>query len=86
MYGEDGKCSGLCGAGLLDDSGCRSGTQVRWLEDVRGSTTKGCNGCCDGKSYENGVAPKKTRLLRKCQSNSSDTILDILNKCFVFLN
>ena len=79
MYGEDGKCSGLCGAGLLDDSGYRSGTQEGWLEDDRGSMTKGYDGCCDSRSDKNGVAPIKTRLLRKGQSSRFDTMLEILN-------
>ena len=72
-------CSGLCGVGLLNDSGCRSRTQRQWLEDVRGSTAKGCGDCCDGRSnVENEVTPIKTRLQRKGQSNDSDTMLEIL--------
>ena len=44
----------------------------------------GCGDCCDGESdVENGVTPIKTRLLRKCQNNGSDTILEIL-KSVVF--
>ena len=65
MHDEDGKCSGFCGAGLLNDGSCRSGTQGRRLEDVGGSTAKGCDGCYDDESNENGVALIKTKLLRK---------------------
>ena len=35
----------LCGVKLLKD--CRSGTQGRRLDDVGGSTTKGCGDSCD---------------------------------------
>ena len=87
MHGEDGKCSGLCGAGLLNGGGCRSGTQGRWLEGDGGSIAKGCGNCCDvGSDVENGVTPIKTRLLRKGQSSDSDTMLEILNNCVVFLS
>ena len=59
-------CSDLCGIGLLNNSGCRFGTQRQRLEDVGGSTARGCGNCCDGRSdVENGVTPIKTRLLRK---------------------
>ena len=55
----------VCGVGLLNDSGCRSKTLRQWLEDVGGSTARGCSDYCDGGSdVENGVTPK-TRLLRK---------------------
>ena len=58
----------VCGVGLLNDSGYRSGTLRQWLEDVGGSTERGCNDCCDGRSdVENEVTPIKTILLRKCQ-------------------
>jgi len=40
MHCEDGKCSGLCGAGVLDDGGYRSGTQGRRLENIGGSRQK----------------------------------------------
>ena len=33
-----------------------------------------------------GVTLRKTRLLRKCQSSGSDTMLEILENCIVFLN
>ena len=59
-------CSSLCGVGLLNDSGCRSETQRQRLEDVKGSTARGCDDCCDGGSdVENGVTPINTRLWRK---------------------
>ena len=59
-------CSGLCGVGLLNNSGYRSGTQRQRLEDVGGSMARGCGNCYDGGSdVENGVTPIKTRLLRK---------------------
>ena len=80
-------CSSLCDVGLLNDSGCRSETQRQRLEDVRGSTVRGCNDCCDGGSdVENGVTPINTRLLRKGQSSGSNTMLEILNNCIVFLS
>ena len=48
---------------------------------------KSCGGCCDdGSNVEKGVTLIKTRLLRKCQSSDSDTMLDILKDCIVFLN
>ena len=72
---------------LLSDNGCRFGTQRRRLDDVGGSTARGCGGYCDGGSdVENGVILIKTRLLRKGQSSDSDTMLEILNNCIVFLN
>ena len=39
---------------------------------------KGYDGYCDGGSDENGVAPIKTRLLRKGQSSGFNTMLEIL--------
>ena len=64
---------------LLNDGGCRSGTQGRQLGDVGGSTANGCGGYCDGGSdVEKGVTLIKTRLLRKGQSNGYDTMLEIL--------
>ena len=72
---------------FLNDGGCGSGTQGRRLDDVEGSTAKGCSGYCDGESdVEKGVTLIKTRLLRKGQSSDSDTMLEILNNCIVFLN
>uniref|UniRef100_A0A7N2M329 Methyltransferase type 11 domain-containing protein n=1 Tax=Quercus lobata TaxID=97700 RepID=A0A7N2M329_QUELO len=52
---------------LLNDGGCRSGTQGRWLDDVGGSTARGCGGSCDGGSVSKRkeVTLMKTRLLRK---------------------
>ena len=37
----DAKGSGLCSVKLLNDGGCRSGTQGRWLDDVGSSTARG---------------------------------------------
>ena len=37
----------LCDVKLLKDGGYRSGTQGRRLDDVGGSTVKGCGGSCD---------------------------------------
>ena len=46
---------------------------------------KGCGGCCDDRSnVENGVTPIKTRLLRKGQSNGSDTMLEILSSIVLY--
>ena len=78
-------CSSLCGVGLLNDSGCRFGTQRQWLEDVGGSTAKGYGDCCDsGSDVENGITPIKTRLLRKGQSCGSDTMLEILKSVVLY--
>ena len=72
---------------LLNNSGCRSGTQGRRLDDVGGSTAKGCGGCCDGENdVEKGVTPIKTRLLRKGQSSGSDTMLEILEYLYCVSN
>ena len=74
---------------LLNNGSYRSGTQGRRLDDVGGSTAKGCSGGCDGESdveKEKGVTLIKTRLLRKDQSSGSDTMLEILEDCIVFLN
>ena len=46
---------------------------------------RGCGDCYGGGSdVENGVTPIKTRLLRKIQSNDSDTILDILKSVVLY--
>ena len=59
----------VCGVGLLNNSSCKSRTLRQWLEDVGGSTVKGCDDCCDnGSDVENGVTPIKTRLLRKVRA------------------
>ena len=74
---------------LLNNGCYRSGTQGRRLDDVGGSTAKGCDGGCDGGSdveKKKGVTLRKTRLLRKGQSNGSDTMLEILEDCIVFLD
>ena len=85
MHDEDGKCSGLCGARLLNDGNCRFGTYGRQLEDIGGSMAKGYGGCSDGESdIENEVTPIKTKLLRKCQSSGSDTMLEILNSIVLY--
>ena len=56
------------------------------MRDVRGSTVSGCSSFCDGRSdVENGVTIIEIRLLRKGQSSGSDTMLEILNECIVFL-
>ena len=53
------------------------------LDDVGGSTTRGCGSCYDGGSnVEKGVTLIKTRLLRKGQSSGSDTMLEILNDLY----
>ena len=68
---------------LLNDGDCRSGTQGRRLDDVGGSTARGCDGCCDGGSdVEKGVTLIKTRLLRKGQRSDSDIMLEILNDLY----
>ena len=46
---------------------------------------RGYGDCCDGGSVvEKEVTLIKTRLLRKGQSNGSDTMLEILNHYIVF--
>ena len=71
---------------LFNDGGCRSGTQGRRLDDVGGSTARGCGDSCDGGSVVKKEATlMKTRLLRKGQSSGSDTMLEIQNDCIVFL-
>lgn len=75
----------LCGVKLLKDGGCRSETQGRRLDDVGGSTAKGCGGSCDGGSIKKkGSHTNEDRLLRKGQSSGSDTMLEILKDCIVF--
>ena len=63
IHNDDEGSSGLCGVGLLNGSGCRSGTQGRRLRDVEGSMTSGCYG--GGSNVENGVTSIGTRQLRK---------------------
>ena len=78
-------CNGLCDVGLLNDRGCRFGTQRQRLEDVEGSTARGCGNCCDGESdVENGVTLIKTRLLRKGQSSGSGIMLEILKSVVLY--
>ena len=70
---------------LLNDGGCRSGTQGQRLDYVGSSTARGCDGNCDGGSVgKKEVTLMKTRLLRKDQSSGSDTMLEIQNDCIVF--
>ena len=48
---------------------------------------RGCGNYCDGGSdVENEVTPIKTRLLRKGQSNGSDTMLEILNATVLYFS
>ena len=78
-------CSGLCNVGLLNDSGCRFGTQRQRLEDVEGLMARGYSDCCDsGSDVENRVTPIKTRLLREGQSSGSDTMLKILKSIVMY--
>ena len=67
IHNDDEGSSGLCGVGLLNDSGCRSRTQGRRLRDVEGSMASGC--CGSGSNVENGVTSIGTRQLRKYQDN-----------------
>ena len=47
----------------------------------------GCNSSCKGGSNcKSEIIPMKTGLLRKNQSNGSDTMLEILKNCIVFLH
>ena len=72
------KSSGLCSVKLLNNGSCRSGTQGRRLDDVGGSTARGCGGSCDGGNVVKKKATlMKTRLLRKGQSSGSDIMLNI---------
>ena len=78
-------CSGLCNVGLLNDSGCRFGTQRQRLEDVEGLMARGYSDYCDsGSDVENRVTPIKTRLLKEGQSSDSDTILEILKSIVLY--
>ena len=58
------------------------------MDDIGGSTAKGCGSCCDGGSdvEKKRVTLIKTGLLRKGQSNGSNTMLEILEDCIVFPN
>ena len=58
--------SGLCSVGLLNGSGCRSGTQRRRLKGVEGLTTNGYgseSGCEYGVIPKDKNAKKKVRLV-----------------------
>ena len=77
----------MCSVKLLNDGDCRFGTQGRQLEDVGGSTMKGCGSSNDGGSnVENRVTLIMTRLLRKGQSNGSNTMLEILNAIVLYFS
>ena len=61
--------------------------QRRWLKRVRGLTTNGCSSSCKGGSNcEFKIILMKTGLPRKSQSGGSNTMLEILEDCIVFLN
>ena len=81
IYGGDAKGS----VKLLNGGGCKSRSQGRRLEDIKGSMVRGCDSCCDGGSnVENELTPIKTRLLRKCQSSGYDTMLEILKSMVLY--
>ena len=78
-------CSGLCGVGLLNGSGCRFETQKQRLKDVGGSIANGYDHCCDsGSDVKNGVTSIKTRLLKKGHSSDSNTMLEILKSVVLY--
>ena len=61
--------------------------QRRWLKRVRGLTANGCNSSCKGGSNcESKIILMKTGLPRKSQSDGSDSMLEILEDCILFLN
>ena len=60
--------------------------QRRWLKRVKGLTANGCSSSCKGRSnYESNIILMETGLPRKSQSDGSDTMLEILEDCIVFL-
>ena len=60
--------------------------QRRWLKRVRGLTANGYSSSCKGGSNcESKIILMKTGLSRKSQSDGSDTMLEILEDCIVFL-
>ena len=60
--------------------------QRRWLKRIRGLTANGCSSSCKGESNcEFKMILMKTGLTRKSQSDGSDTMLEILEDCIVFL-
>ena len=61
--------------------------QRRWLKRIRGLTANGySNSCKGGSNCESKIILMKTWLPRKSQSDGSDTMLEILEDCIVFLN
>ena len=57
--------------------------QRRWLKRVRGLTANGySNSCKGGSNCESKIIPMKTGLLRKSQSDGSDTMLEILEDLY----
>ena len=60
--------------------------QRRWLKRIKGLTANGCSSSCKGGSNcEFKIILMKTGLTRKSQSDGSDTMLEILEDCIVFL-
>ena len=60
--------------------------QRRWLKRVRGLTANGCSiSCKGGSNCESKIILMETGLPRKSQSDGSDTMLEILEDCIVFL-
>ena len=60
--------------------------QRRWLKRVRGLTANGCsNSCKGGSNCESKIILMETGLPRRSQSDGSDTMLEILEDCIVFL-
>ena len=58
-----------------------------WLKCIRGLTANGCSSSCKGRSNcESEIIPIKTGLPRKSYSDGSDTMLEILKDCIVFLD
>ena len=61
--------------------------QRRWLKCIRGLTANGySNSCKGGSNCESKIILMKTWLPRKSQSDGSNTMLEILEDCIVFLN
>ena len=60
--------------------------QRRWLKRVRGLTATGCRSSCKGGSNcESKIILMKIGLPRKSRSDGSDTMLEILEDCIIFL-
>ena len=61
--------------------------QRRWLKRIRGLTANGCSSSCKGGSNcESEIILMETWLPRRSQSDGSNTMLEILEDCIVFLN